>query len=192
MKLLELVGCEVWAVSNGQDAVNQSEQWQPDLIWLDLRMPVLDGYQAAQQIKTQPQPPIIIALTANAFEEDRSKALASGCDDYVRKPYKESIIWEKLAEHLGVQYLYAEIQNDESCIDDFGLTAAILLAISSPWLQKLHAAVIELNSNQVDQLLTEIPKEHRRLKLAISELVQQFRYDVLMNLTQMALEDQPS
>jgi CheY-like chemotaxis protein len=75
---------------------------------MDMRIPVINGYEATKQIKltTKGQATVIIALIASTLEEERAVALLSGCDDFVRKPFREQIILEKIAQHLGVSYLY--------------------------------------------------------------------------------------
>ncbi|MCP5035832.1 MAG: response regulator, partial [Actinomycetia bacterium] len=108
--LLEQVGFEVREATNGQEAVACWQEWQPHLIWMDLQMPVVNGYEAAQQIKgaTQGQATVIIALTASAFEEERSVVLSAGCDDFMRKPFRAAELLETMAHHLGVVYVYEE------------------------------------------------------------------------------------
>ncbi|HEY9877994.1 MAG TPA: response regulator [Leptolyngbyaceae cyanobacterium] len=109
VKLLASIGFEVKSAANGEDAIAQVQQWQPHLIWLDMRMPGMDGCAVTRQIrqlKNYSTIPKIIALTANAFEEDRLAALAAGCDDFVRKPIREELLFEKMSEHLGVTYVF--------------------------------------------------------------------------------------
>ena len=94
VKLLEPFGFDMRCAVNGQEGVEVWESWQPHLVWMDMRMPVLDGYAATRLIKDRARPPgrtaIIVALTASAFEEDRDAILAAGCDDFVRKPFREN------------------------------------------------------------------------------------------------------
>ena len=108
LRLLTSVGFEVCSATNGQEALATWETWAPHLIWMDMRMPVMDGYEATQRIKAtlRGQATVIIALTASAFEHDRSLVLAAGCNDFVRKPFRESEIFGKMAEHLGVRFCY--------------------------------------------------------------------------------------
>jgi signal transduction histidine kinase/CheY-like chemotaxis protein len=108
VKLLEPLGFNIKEAENGKDAIAIWETWRPHLIWMDMRMPVMDGYEATQHIKqcTMGQATVIIALTASVFEEKRSLILSSGCDDFVRKPFKDTEIFEKMAKHLGVKYVY--------------------------------------------------------------------------------------
>ncbi len=106
VKLLTTVGFLVKTAADGQEAIAIAQFWRPHLIWMDMRMPVLDGYAATERIKAldlEPKP-IVIALTASAFEEERQRAIARGCDDFVRKPLKDGLILHKMAEHLGVCY----------------------------------------------------------------------------------------
>ena len=128
VRLLQSLGFEVQEASNGEEAIAQWRRWRPDLIWMDIRMPVMDGCEATRRIKAEglgteldeesdkiqnPKSkiqnrtsPIIIALTASAFEEDRAAILAAGCDDIVNKPFRQAIIFDKMAHYLGVRYLY--------------------------------------------------------------------------------------
>jgi two-component system sensor histidine kinase/response regulator len=110
--LLESVGFAVRGVPDGKACVEQWAAWQPHLIWMDIRMPGMDGFEATRRIKSseQGQQTVIIALTASAFEEDRARILAAGCDDFVRKPFRDSDIFEHMAKHLGVQYQYELVE----------------------------------------------------------------------------------
>ena len=109
VKLLQPLGFEVREAADGQEAVEQWRVWQPHLIWMDMRMPVMDGMEATRQIKQAPggQETIIVALTASGLEEDRTMILEEGCDDYVRKPFYEEELYDTIAKHLGVRYVYA-------------------------------------------------------------------------------------
>lgn len=101
--ILQQAGFQIKAVANGQEAVQIWETWQPHLIWMDVRMPILDGVAATRQIKARSPETVVIALTASAFEEERTYIQSSGCDDTVLKPYRPETIFRKLQEHLGVQ-----------------------------------------------------------------------------------------
>jgi CheY-like chemotaxis protein len=109
VKLLQPLGFEVREAVDGLDAFEQWQVWQPDLVWMDMRMPVMDGMEATRQIKQAPggQETIIVALTASGLEEDRTMILEEGCDDYVRKPFYEEELYDTIAKHLGVRYVYA-------------------------------------------------------------------------------------
>lgn len=109
ISMLQPLGFAIQEAENGQEALEIWRQWQPHLIWMDMRMPVMDGFEATRRIKADPQgrTTLIIALTASALDEDRAVILAEGCDDYIRKPFRQEDLLNALAYHLGVKYLYA-------------------------------------------------------------------------------------
>ncbi|MFQ4138456.1 response regulator [Nodosilinea sp. PGN35] len=110
VRLLTSAGFEVQAAEDGHAAVALAQSWCPHLIWMDIRMPGLDGYAATGQIRAlQLDPrPVIIALTASPFEEERAKILAAGCDDFVRKPFQLQMLLQTIAAYLPVDYRYAD------------------------------------------------------------------------------------
>lgn len=137
VKLLTAIGFSVREAANGTQAISQWESWHPHLILMDMRMPIMDGYEATRQIKarqssrwgnkenvesnsphhpTTPPPhhqfptsqTVIIALTASAFEEQKMLMVEAGCDDFINKPFREELLLKKLSQYLGVKYLYEE------------------------------------------------------------------------------------
>lgn len=102
-KILEQRGHQVRVAANGEEAVAEWEEWRPHLIWMDMRMPVMDGYEATRIIKGRPggAETRIVALTASAFEEQRDLILGSGCDEYIRKPFRIEQIIECIERQLG-------------------------------------------------------------------------------------------
>ncbi|MFM7577683.1 MAG: response regulator, partial [Microcystaceae cyanobacterium] len=138
VKLLGDMGFAVREACNGQEAIAVWESWQPHLIWMDMRMPIMDGYEASQRIKStlQGQATVIIALTASAFEEDRALVLSAGCDDFLRKPFREETLWQKMAEHLGIQFCYGSSPHPTESSAPV-LTSAVTVSLSQLSLQEL-------------------------------------------------------
>ena len=101
--LLEPVGFTVNVAENGQEAIEVFQEWSPHFIWMDMRMPVLDGYAATQQIRALPggQDVKIVAVTASALAEQQQDILAAGCDEVVRKPFQEHEIFEAMEPPAG-------------------------------------------------------------------------------------------
>lgn len=116
VKLLNKVGFTVYEAVNGEEAIALWQRWKPDLILMDMQMPILSGYEATQQIRaleaghitSQAQPTVIIATTASAFEEQRLQILEAGCNDVIHKPYKVEELYAIVARYLRVSYLYEE------------------------------------------------------------------------------------
>ncbi len=94
---------EVIEAVNGEEAVKVAGEERPDLILMDLSLPVIDGWEATRQIKANNdlKSVPIIALTAHAMKGDEEKARAAGCDDYLPKPINENELFAKLAKYLS-------------------------------------------------------------------------------------------
>ncbi|BAU64988.1 histidine kinase [Stanieria sp. NIES-3757] len=180
-KLLQTVGFQTQIANNGQEAIAIWQAWQPHLIWMDMRMPIMDGYTATEKIKQYPDcNTIIIALTASAFEEQRAKILTAGCDDFVRKPFQETIIFEKIAQHLGVKYIYQE----ETRLDSTSLVATEDLSfMSAQWIEQLQQAAIAVDADSLTELISQIPATHHPLALQLTELVDNYDFDAIIDLT---------
>jgi CheY-like chemotaxis protein len=94
---------EVLTAADGAAGITSAEREHPDLIIMDLSLPVLDGWEATRRIKADPvlQHIPIIALSSHAMRGDEEKARQAGCDDYLSKPLNEDLLFEKLAHFLG-------------------------------------------------------------------------------------------
>ena len=101
--LLTSAGFDVIEALNGQDGVDLAETERPDLILMDIQLPVLDGYEATRRIKANPSLSSIpiIAVTSYALSGDEAKAMAAGCDGYVTKPFRSRDLLEKVREFLS-------------------------------------------------------------------------------------------
>ena len=107
---LQLVGFETLEAVNGEDAIAKFESWTPHLILMDLRMPVMDGYEAIRRIKATSkgkQMPIIV-MSASQFEEGKTSLVLPDIQGYIRKPFRENELFETIGKVLGIEYLYAE------------------------------------------------------------------------------------
>jgi signal transduction histidine kinase/CheY-like chemotaxis protein len=185
LKLLEPLGFEIREAENGQQAVEMWETWEPHLIFMDMRMPVMNGYEATKKIKAtiRGQATVIVALTASAFNDERSAILFAGCDDFIRKPFQEQEIFDKLTEHLGVRYVYnpAPIKQNltKACES---LTTTNLAVMPNEWVQQIYQAATSGNDERIIQLLDEIPKEHFALTKILRKLTDDFRFDKIIEI----------
>ncbi len=197
VKLLAPLGFELREAANGQEAVELWEAWQPQLVWMDMRMPVMNGYEATRRIKAtgQGQATAVIALTASSFEEERAVVLAAGCDDFLRKPFHEADIFETMQRHIGLRYSYEEAEAEiEAGVPAAGaelgrpqlLTA--LAALSPGLLARLDEAARQHTMRQVSDLLGEISGRNAALAARLAALADDFRYDEISALIQAARE----
>lgn len=180
VQLLERVGFKVREAVNGREAVDEWLRWQPHMIWMDLRMPVMNGYEATEQIKSRSltSSPAIVALTASTSEEERSLFRASGCDDFVGKPFAENIIFDKIAQHLGVRYVYQTTVPPTK--KQFKLTGDRLQVMSDRWIEQIEQAATSLDSELLSVLFEQIPPEHSDLSDALQKLVDNFDFDKIL------------
>ena len=186
IKLLSPLGFEVKSASNGQEAITIWNQWQPHLIFMDMRMPVMDGYEATKYIKatTQGNATAIIALTASILEEEKSIIISAGCDDFMRKPFKEYTIFEALTKHLGVKYIYEEIPVQINDQEKDVLISEDLRVMSNEWILKLYEGSLEANVNLVMQLIKEIPEIESQLKKSLNKLINQSEFEKIADLAE--------
>ena len=189
VKLLKPLGFEVQEASNGIEALEIWDSYSPHLIWMDMRMPVMDGYEATKRIKStiKGQATAVIALTASVWEEEKAVILSAGCDDFVRKPFHKEAIFDIMAKHLGVSYIYQEQEppSHPSNVSGEALNLTDLLtAMSKKWIVKLHEAALDADSELVFQLLEEIP-EFQALELqTLRGWVNQFQFEKILDLTE--------
>lgn len=186
VKFLEKVGFQVGEAGNGKQAVEIFHEWQPNFIWMDIRMPVMDGLEATREIrnsKSEIRNIPIAALTAHALEEEKEIILAAGCDDLVRKPYREQEILEVMAKHLDLRYVY-ENEREEAVSDepDVELGPEQLTTLPEDLLKPLRQAVIRLDIHQAMELIEKIFEHDAAIGCALRALAKKLNYDLLLRL----------
>ncbi|WP_448561382.1 ATP-binding response regulator, partial [Trichothermofontia sp.] len=240
VKLLTDLGFEVREAINGEAAIERWQHWHPHLIWMDVRMPDMSGYEVTQRIRHQEQrqlvrypdsanpppdrssaasslyttawqehhavlpaphhPPRaphrtkIIALTASAFSDEQNQALAAGCDDLLRKPFNRAAVLAKLSQHLGVQFREADrspapegapAPSPAALPTTATATSAIerLRTMPIAWIESLQQAAQQVNAKKITKLIESIPPEQTALAQALMEMVDNFRFDQIIDLT---------
>jgi predicted ATPase/signal transduction histidine kinase/CheY-like chemotaxis protein/tRNA A-37 threonylcarbamoyl transferase component Bud32 len=193
IKLLNPLGFELKEASNGLEAIAIWEKWEPHLIWMDMRMPVMNGYEAAKYIKstTKGEATAIIALTASAFEEERSLVLSAGCDDFVRKPFREEVLFEKMAELMGVRYLYED--SVESQLPQEGISQSDLEStlgqMPREWTVSLYNATVEGDVGVLAEAIALIPPSLSPLAATLSSWANQFQFEKIIELTELVIDN---
>ena len=186
--LLKSIGFSVQEAENGQEAVALWSSWLPHLILMDMRMPVMNGYEATQQIKShlKGHATIILALTASAFEEQRTIILSAGCDDFIRKPFKEHILLAKIATHLGVRYIYQEkavatLQEEQKTLTKLDLKH-YLDQMPAEWVQEVYNAACFCSDDLILDLVNQIPEESSPLAMTLIDLANNFQFEKITEL----------
>jgi signal transduction histidine kinase/CheY-like chemotaxis protein len=201
---LHPLGFQVREATNGREAIEVWDAWQPHLIWMDMRMPVLNGYEATKHIKAHPQgqATVIIALTASAFEHEQQEIIAVGCDDFVHKPISEATVFAKLGQHLEVEFVYAEQQDEPPPTtraehlrtrpdEILPLLQATLPLLPHDWRATFAQAVDELDTGMAQAAIKQLHDYNHELAQSLTHLLNSYRFDVLEELLQGSAPAEP-
>jgi predicted ATPase/signal transduction histidine kinase/CheY-like chemotaxis protein/tRNA A-37 threonylcarbamoyl transferase component Bud32 len=114
VNILQPLGFEVIEATNGLDGLNKAQKFKPDVIFMDLVMTVMDGFEATRRLRNLPElkEVVIIAVSASVFEFDQKQSLGVGCDDFLSKPVRVAEVLEKLRVHLGLEWIYEEARSN--------------------------------------------------------------------------------
>lgn len=181
---------ELKFAGDGSEALELTAAWRPHLILMDMRMPVMDGYEATRRIQELSREwesaPVIVAVTASSFEEERKAILAAGCRDFLRKPVTEDEILEVVRRHLRLDYLYAEPATaaDSHAQDaDHALPAGLLAALAAlpaGLRRELQNAAEACDITLMGQALAAVERQNQALAGALTRLADQFQYDLIL------------
>lgn len=170
-------GFDVRSVSNGKDAVAEFQAWQPEFIWMDMRMPVMDGYSATREIRSLPggKDVRIVALTASVFWEDRGKIIDAGCDAVLAKPASAADLFHTMEELLGVRFRYEDEAEEAAreILPDLSL-------LPGKMRDALCRAASHLDVEATAQLISDIHQSQPQISDQLSSLVRSYRYDQIV------------
>ncbi|HAX77712.1 MAG TPA: hybrid sensor histidine kinase/response regulator [Cyanobacteria bacterium UBA11372] len=187
VKMLSPLGFEVFEAENGKAGIELWEKIEPHLILMDMRMPVMDGYEAIKHIRSslKGQATAIVALTASVLQAEKEIAMAMGCNDFISKPFHQEVLLEKIAEHLGVRYLYdsSPPSFQESAKENRIITCEDLKMMPDQWHRDLNRSAIMGDDENILALIEQIPDEYEDIKATLKDLVDDFRFEILVNLT---------
>ncbi|MGB8686325.1 MAG: response regulator [Microcoleus sp.] len=203
VKMLYPIGFAVEEASNGHEAVEMWENWQPHLILMDLRMPVMDGYEATREIRARVKQrereraggkemnvsliecpiPKIIALTASTAEK-RAFVLLVGCDDLIYKPFRKTDIFDTLNRHLGVNYTYSCSSCDRPQLSDSTSTVILTSASKLPaeWIGKMKQVIRNADFDLIARTIEEIWSENPAFSQLLQGHLDNFDYQKIINL----------
>ena len=171
-------GLELREASNGQEALTIWREWHPHLIWMDIRMPVLDGYLATKEIKASPQgkETKVIVLSSSILDDERVAILAEGGDDFLRKPFQEADIFAVLERHLGVRFLQVE----DAAVPDSQAIAAAIANIPAALRDDLAWATERFDIALILQVIDALRTDHQTAADYLECLAQNFDYEQML------------
>jgi CheY-like chemotaxis protein len=185
-RFLEAVGFTVRQAANGEEALQQFEEWHPHLICMDMRMPVMDGFEATRLIKAARggAETSIIALTASTVEEEHQQIFEVGCDDFVQKPFKDMVIFETLAKHLEVTYIYTNLEDDavKTTAELHKLQPGDLDDLPSELLQALHEDALIGYVRGLEATVEKIADHNPQIAAALKAMITSYDYAGILAL----------
>ncbi|HBK63533.1 MAG TPA: hypothetical protein DD000_08440, partial [Cyanobacteria bacterium UBA11166] len=185
IQLLSPLGFELQQACNGKEAIEIYDDFEPHLILMDLHMPVINGYEAAQQIKSNPQveATAIIAVSASNVIPETAITQDNNFDDFIRKPFRDSEIFAALSKHIGVRFIYEEspdfIQTTPTTVTAANL--ADLARLSPDWVKNLYQATIHGDFDLMLSLIEEIRPQHDSLATLLASLTNNFQFQELLD-----------
>ena len=184
--LLE-IGFEIRLAKNGKEAVELALIWQPPFIFMDLRMPEMDGFAAMSQIRAQISSgyhPIIIAVTASVFESEVEKITRSGFEDLVHKPYKFQQIYNVIQKQVQNQ----SKTNPTNGLPSNQLPPATLGDLSKGQVEELMRLVTSGHTKQAIEFCLEIQKENAIVGSFLLGYLQEYKFDLLLSSLSASLK----
>jgi CheY-like chemotaxis protein len=181
------IGFELRQATDGEEAVREFQAWQPDIILMDLRMPVMDGREATRRIKSSPKgkETSVIVLTASSFEDGRRDMTAIGVDGYIRKPFRESELFENLAHCLNIKYVYAE-EAPGSLLQQSAETAALsaktLSRLPKDLVQGIRDTASGANLKLLLTLISQLETYDAQAAEGLRELANHYDYEAILRV----------
>lgn len=193
-RTLASVGFKVRVAQNGAEGVEIFQQWKPHFIWMDCRMPVLDGLEASRRIRALEggRNVKIVALTASVFKEERERVIAAGMDDLVRKPFHVHEIYECMEQHLGVRFIYDE-RTQTPAVSNSSINADInqeaLSHLPQGARDELINALVNLDTAGVAAAIRRIEDLDAALGNHISEYAGRYQYSKLLEALKISSQE---
>ncbi|MFW5665804.1 MAG: PAS domain S-box protein [Coleofasciculus sp.] len=181
--ILEPIGFDIQEAANGQAGLDKAREWQPDLILVDIVMPVMDGHQMTQHLrqlsefKTMP----IIAISANAFANNRVDSFAAGCTDFLTKPIATADLLQKIQVYLNLSWVY----QDKAEPSNSYLESGDRVIPTQEELRVLYEAASMGDVAGVEEetmRLQDINPDYIPFALEVLEMAAQFDYDRIVDL----------
>ncbi|MGZ4960234.1 MAG: ATP-binding protein [Methylomonas sp.] len=181
-KILENVGFQIRTAENGLEGIEIFKKWAPHLIWMDRRMPVMDGMEATRRIRALEEGKTvkIIALTASVFKEQQQEMLDVGMNDLVCKPYRSEKIFACLTKHLGVRFVYQDFVASEMDADE-SLNPEDFAGIPEALREALKEALVSLYAERINQAVEAVSEQDAELGKKLKLYTDNFDYAKILD-----------
>ncbi len=182
-ELLRTGGCRVTEASGGEEALDRWRSELPDLIFMDLRMQGVDGFEATSRIRAEQSDAgrrhdtRIVVLSASAFDHERAEALERGADAFLTKPFREQAVFAQLENLLGVRFLHEETHPLTGAGDENVLSSENLSSLPAGLRSRLSAAAAGGESDALYALALEAATHDAAVGAELATLARAYRFD---------------
>ena len=182
-RLMQNAGFQVRLAEDGERGVEIFESWRPHFIWMDLRMPVMDGKEATRRIRALDGglEVKIAAVTASAFISEREEVLAAGVDDFIRKPYHPSEIFDCMARHLGLRRVFIKSQKEQRTVP---LSKEGLEALPRELVGELQSVIVTLDYKRIQGVIAKISQYDPAIGQQLTDMAARFAYTAMLEAVQ--------
>ena len=183
--ILTDMGFQVREAESGGEAIQVFEEWHPHLIWMDMRMADMDGYEATAKIRQLKggDKVKIIALTASAFVEQHGNIMDAGCDAVLHKPFHIPEIFAALSKYLGVKFIYQEPEM-VAATSTLKIKAEMLAKLPLELRQHLRDSALSLDTEEVDDAIAQIRLIEPDVANGLEELAKNYQFEQIVQLTE--------
>ncbi|MCK9627438.1 MAG: PAS domain S-box protein [Bacteroidales bacterium] len=187
--LLQLVGFNTEEAVDGKQAIEKVTLSKPDLILMDMRMPVMDGYEATRIIKTMDDVKDIpiVALTASTFEDERKRIEALKMQGYIRKPFRESDLFSTVGKILNISYIYEDEPQEivpSNNDNETTLSEEQINKLPASFIKEMQDAISVADIDMVISLISDIEKDCPALSCKLREMANKYEYGQIEELLQ--------
>ncbi len=188
--LMEEVGFAVRVAEDGAAGIELFQQFKPHFIWMDRRMPGLDGTDATRRIRALEggQAVKIVAVTASVFNEQRNELLSAGMDDIVNKPYRPYELFNCMAKHLGIRFIR---QTSVKAVHSSPVSTAALAGLPTTLRTELVEALVDLDTARIEKTVALIAEYDAELGRILRYYTKSYQYTTIVHAleeTELALD----
>ena len=186
IRLLDVFPLDLREAQNGKEAVRVCETWHPHLVFMDMRMPVMDGYEATRQIKARQSAglPKVVAVSAGSLKLEQGAIQSAGCDDYIIKPYRNSAVYDALKTHLGIRWRHEAESDDPATSMSWKVEDQRILmdAVPAPLKEALKESLMRADMQAVERQLSDMEEFAPRVVRKLRAYALDFEYEVMLSL----------
>jgi signal transduction histidine kinase/DNA-binding response OmpR family regulator len=185
VEILKPLGLEIKEAQDGYEAVDIAREWKPDLIWMDKRMPKLDGVKSIQEIRGLPgnENVKIIILSASVLSHEQKDLLKSSIDDFLSKPYSINDIYMMMKKHLGLRYRYKESYTKEDDVVSKEEFKELVSKLDGEMRNRLHDTALLLEQDELDKIAKELQDSNPKLSHMIYNISKRLDFEEILDIT---------